>query len=121
MVDFEAEIPERIESACQEYADPDSDMTVEELEDEIERAFMMEYEYEELLGKMDALMSHKPYAAPMDGQMMFYGHEIDPGESIQFADDFGIPDPHDYRIDPWDDDDGRDAPDGWCAWFKDCF
>lgn len=117
-----AEIEPRIEDAMREYADPESSMTVAELEDRIERAFRMEYTYEEIRESMD--MRGGIVTQSLDGPVSLatvFGKDLEPGESITFEDDFDV-DPFEIDPDPWpdvsDETDESLLTDA-CARFKD--
>jgi hypothetical protein len=107
------EIEERIEDAMREYADPDSTMTVMELEDRIDRAFRMEYMFDELLTEEELYMP-----ADGSGTAQIFGKEIEQGESIQFDDVWGNVDPLEIDPDPWNQD---DSVCWWCERIKDWF
>lgn len=100
MIDPESDIPNRIEDAMREYADPDSQMTVEELEAEIEKAFRMEYNAHELLSDADVLIP----PATQSGTIQIFGIEADRDGTVQLDEVFDQPDPFDIVVDPWDDD-----------------
>lgn len=86
-------IERRIKKAGDKYVG--GEITVDELEREIDRAFDMEYSYEELL-----MCSEFYRPADVEGTAMILGKEIEPGGSIRLDDIFDI-DPLDHDVCPY--------------------
>jgi hypothetical protein len=119
--DPRSDVETRIERAMRQYADPDSEMTVEDLEREIDRAFWMEYDHDELPVMISGspVQSWSLNADRNARAIRVLGMNVEPGSSVRFDRVMDAPDPFEIEIDPWEDETSDD--DGFLASLKDWF
>jgi hypothetical protein len=79
-------VADRIEYAIDQYTDPESMMGTIEFERCIERAFLMVYEYEELVAELSPMDFHKCVVDTSTGAIEVYGKHVEPGDTVCFDD-----------------------------------